>query len=72
MFGPKAEMRRCGGGDAGTGGIRFDLFAIVEDQFRKLSNQLRLVKGEWSTLKGKSRGAYPDGWDNSVGRFPLI
>ena len=39
-------MRKCGGGNTGTGGIRFDLFAIVKGQFRKLSNQLGLVKGE--------------------------
>jgi hypothetical protein len=46
-------MHKCGGGDAGTGGIRFGLFAIVEDKVRKLSNQLGLVKGEWSALKRK-------------------
>jgi hypothetical protein len=39
-------MHKCGGGDVGTGSIRFDLFAIVEDQFRKLSNQFGFVKGE--------------------------
>ena len=67
---PGTKMYNCGDGDAGIGGI--DLFVIVEGRFRKPSNQLGLVKGEQSALKRKSRGTYPDGWDNSVGHLPLI
>ena len=65
-------MRKCGGGDTGTGDIRFNLFAIVKGQFRKLSNQLGLVKGGWNLLERKSRDTYPDGWDNAVGCLPPI
>jgi len=65
-------MRKHGGGDDETGSIRFNLLAIVEDKFCALSDQLELLKRERNALERRFNSAYPEGWDNKVGRFSLI
>ena len=63
----RMKMRKYGGGDAETGSIRFNLLAIVEDQFCRLSDKLELLKRERNTLHRKLNDAYPEGWDDKVG-----
>ena len=43
---PRTKMRKYSEGENGARGVRFNLFAIIKDQFRKLSDQLELVNGE--------------------------
>lgn len=68
----RMKMRKYGGGDDETGSIRFNLLAIVEDQFCKLSDKLELLKRERNALERKLNSAFPGGWDNKVVRFSLI
>lgn len=65
----RMKMRRYGGGDDETGSIRFNLLAIVDDQFCKLSDKLELLRRERNALERKLGGAYPEGWENKVGRL---
>ena len=46
FFDPRTKMRKYSEGENGAGGIRVNLFAIITNPFRKLSDQLELVNGE--------------------------
>ena len=67
----RMKMRKYGGGDEETGSIRFNLLAIVEDQFCKVSDQLALLKRERDTLERRLNEAYPQGWENKACRSSL-
>lgn len=66
----RMKMRKYGGGDEETGSIRFNLLAIVKDQFCKLSDQLELLRRERDALERHLSSAYPEGWRNKVIIFP--
>ena len=61
----RMKMRKYGG-DEETGSIRFNLLAIVKDQFCKVSDQLELLKREQKTLQGLVSSTYPEGWETKV------
>ena len=65
-------MRKYGGGDDENGNIKFNLLAIVKDQFCKASDQLELLKRERNALERRLKDSYPEGWDDKVGHLPLI
>ena len=67
----RMKMRKYGGGDEETGSIRFNLLAIVKDQFCKVSDQLELLKRERDKLESRLKGAYPNGWGDKVGYLSL-
>jgi ubiquitin carboxyl-terminal hydrolase L5 len=62
----RMKMRKYGGGDEETGSIRFNLLAIVKDQFCKVSDQLELLKRERDILERQLNAAYPEGWEDKV------
>ena len=68
----RMKMRKYGGGDSETGSIRFNLLAIVKDQFCKLSDNLELLKRERNALERKLNDAFPEGWNDKVGRFSPV
>ena len=68
----RMKMRKYGGGDEETGSIRFNLLAIVKDQFCKFSDQLELLRRERDALERRLNGSYPEGWRNKVCRFLLV
>jgi len=61
----KMKMRKYGGGTDG-GDIRFNLLALVDDQYQSASDELELLKREKKALERRLDGAYPDGWSNLV------
>jgi len=68
----RMKMRKYGGGDDENGSIKFNLLAIVKDQFCNLSDQLELLKRERSALERVLDKNYSEGWGNKVSRFSLI
>ena len=62
----RMKMRKYGGGDEETGSIRFNLLAIVQDQFCKVSDQLELLRRERDTLERRLNSVYPEGWESKV------
>lgn len=62
----RTKMRKYGGGDEETGSIRFNLLAIVKDQFCKVSDQLELLKRERDSLERQLNNVYPEGWGKKV------
>ena len=62
----RMKMRKYGGGDEETGSIRFNLLAIVKDQFCKVSDQLELLKRERDSLERQLNDVYPEGWESKV------
>ena len=68
----RMKMRKYGGGDDENGSIKFNLLAIVKDQFCKVSDQLELLKRERSSLEKQLRETYSGGWDDKASRFSLI
>ncbi|KAF9783901.1 cysteine proteinase [Thelephora terrestris] len=65
----RMKMRKYGGGDEETGSIRFNLLAIVEDQFCRASDQLELLKRERDKLETRLNSVYPGGWGDKAGYF---
>lgn len=68
----RMKMRKYGGGDDENGSIKFNLLAIVKDQFCKVSDQLELLKRERSALERGLDKNYPGGWGNEVSHFSPI
>ena len=68
----RMKMRKYGGGDDENGSIKFNLLAIVKDQFCKVSDQLELLKRERNSLERRLNDTYPEGWDDQVSPFSLI
>ena len=68
----RMKMRKYGGGDDENGSIKFNLLAIVKDQFCKVSDQLELLKRERNSLERRLNDTYPEGWDDKVSLFSLI
>jgi hypothetical protein len=62
----RMKMQKYGGGDGEN--IRFNLLAIVEDQYSKFSDQLELLKREKIALERRLNEAYPEGWGDKVRR----
>ena len=63
-------MRKYGGGDDENGSIKFNLLAIVKDQFCKVSDQLELLKRERAFLEKHLDKTYPEGWRDKVSCLP--
>lgn len=66
----RMKMRKYGGGDGENGSIKFNLLAIVKDQFCKVSDQFELLKRERNSLERRLHEVYPEGWDEKVSCFP--
>ena len=62
----RMKMRKYGGGDDENGSIKFNLLAIVKDQFCKVSDQLELLKRERGSLARDLDRSYPEGWNDKV------
>lgn len=67
----RMKMRKYGGGDDENGSIKFNLLAIVKDQFCKVSDQLELLRRERAFLEKHLDKTYPEGWRDKVG-LPLF
>ena len=68
----RMKMRKYGGGDDENGSIKFNLLAIVKDQFCKVSDQLELLKREQSSLTRELDKTHPEGWDAKASYLFLI
>lgn len=51
--------------------IRFNLFAIVDGQFCKISDKLELLKRA-KHAQEEGRWHLPGGWDDKVGSFTIV
>lgn len=67
----RMKMRKYGGGDDENGSIKFNLLAIVKDQFCKVSDQLELLKRERNALAKRLNETYLEG-RHQVDRFSFV
>jgi hypothetical protein len=68
----RMKMRKYGGGDDENGSIKFNLLAIVKDQFCKVSDQLGLLERERISLERQLSKAYPGGWNDKASCLSLV
>jgi ubiquitin carboxyl-terminal hydrolase L5 len=61
----KLKMRKYGG-DADGENIRFNLLALVDDQYQTVSDELELLKREKRQLERRLDQAHPGGWSDKV------
>ena len=61
----KMKMRKYGGGAEG-GDIRFNLLALVDDQYQAASDELELLKREKKALERRLDEVDPEGWKGQV------
>jgi ubiquitin carboxyl-terminal hydrolase L5 len=68
----RMKMRMHGGGDDENGSIKFNLLAIVRDQFCKVSDQLELLRRERAFLEKHLDKTYPEGWCDKASCLSLL
>jgi ubiquitin carboxyl-terminal hydrolase L5 len=60
----RMKMQKFGGG--GIGEIRFNLLALVPDQYLKFSDQLELLKRERTAIERRMVEEFSDAWSDQV------
>ncbi|KAH8105390.1 cysteine proteinase [Cristinia sonorae] len=63
----KMRMQRfLSGADENTDHIKYNLLAVVEDKYRKASDEMEMLKRERAALERRLQETYPDEWSNRV------
>ena len=66
-----ALQRRMHGTDAPSAGhIQYNLLAIVDDPYLRVSDELEMLKRERAALERRLAELHPEGWEDKV-CFPL-
>lgn len=65
----RLKMRKYGGAEEGAN-IKFNLLALVNEQYCNASDELELIKRKRSQLERRLHTKYPQGWQGQV-RIPL-